>query len=372
MQRIRNASPLDAALFFSSAVRRLLMDGRLTPDVIDYILHLYHSLIHWTASTSVRRIYNASLFCHNYGSSIKILVLDQDNRVLNDDPFWLQRLPFVCPSGNSYFLHEGMAQEVPLNAYAFFTPIIHHNHFGHFIADTLGQLEYLIQEGLDSPLLTFQPLPHIREEFLSRLLYHSDITYLPLPPVGSSIKYTNLSLSLRDECPWLYALYLLRNRVQASSSSYISSTAFSSQCTKLCFMLRKGSSNSRIANRDEIISLAKMLNADIIHAENLSINEMSEVLSSYRVIVTEAGSCHLNAMILSTTSSHIIALTPQSMLHHPPDDMIVGGWKYIPFHPNVHILPSVETVPSPMQPLTAWLSKYDPSQLVNVIRSLQF
>ena len=75
-------------------------------------------------------------------------------------------------------------------------------------------------------------------------------------------------------------------------------------------------------------------------------------------------------MILCHETTKIVALLPSEMLARPSLDMIIGGWKYIPFHSNIEYLVSNYSRPEKGIPMTAWKGNYQPNLLNSKINDL--
>lgn len=355
-------SYLNAAKYHADAIRHILDLNTVSSDVVSHLNCLYNDLVKRIGSIyESPQIRPANIFCYNFGSSVKMLIT-VNGVVVGENPYWLEILPFVLSKNNHYELIVPNATVLDYKNEGPFAPLLHHNHYGHFIGDSLGKIVHYQNELPNMTILTVEPIDSIKKEI--RLHCESkSIKYLPCPPIGSGFLYTNLLLELDIMQPWLYLLFLARQRIIYESKQ---------SREGVLFLLRKDRRRSRITNLEDILNLCSDIGGKIEYAEDHSIGDISKILSIYQVIVTEAGSCHLNAMIAASKYTHIIALTPLPMLAQPTQDMVLGGWPYIGFHPMLELFTSYAYESCESTPITSWRCSYSPQDLKKLILKCSF
>lgn len=281
----------------------------------------------------------------------KILLAWADKIIVQSDSFWLAKYPFL----NCDYYRQGAELALcslrgvvkPIakrNAFdtQVFVNASHNNHFGHFSLDNLPLLQLL-----NGPLVS-----SINKQVLTGLYPYST-------NINSFLDLCNISILPSDckACCSLNAGILLTIDYDMcleifSTSSFVNAFIWRKAIAErmkgieLCLgsprvaLLRQGQYSTRIHNRVEIDHWLEANGFIIVEPSELDHNQLFNLLYSAKVIISETGTCTLNACMFSSDVTRIISLAPSRLILSPDLPMIHGGLPYIlPFiDRTIHVL----------------------------------
>ena len=99
-------------------------------------------------------------------------------------------------------------------------------------------------------------------------------------------------------------------------------------------ILRQGSYETRVDNYSELCSFLLSEGFHIIDPSRMSHLDLVSCLKHARTIVSESGTCVLNALSFSPSTSKVLALVPERLIKAPDFAMIRGGLPYLYAFPD--------------------------------------
>ena len=192
------------------------------------------------------------------------------------------------------------------------------------------------------------------------------VEYLPIPSTGRLLLIEKLPCMLPCSIPFFLSIYLSRVLFEglppATEENYSGS---------LLFLHRRGLTNTRIENFPELAGQLISDGLELITAENKSLKSLLARMRQAALIVTEAGSCHLNSLIMARRDAIIVNLLPSECIRYPTKSMIISGWPYIFTHPGVVAFPSAdESAEVGCNPMVNRKCTYESQRLSRLIKSL--
>ena len=316
-------------------LEREVFRSKGSKTILDYGKALRVDAESWEGPSLVNA--NITLYTYNYGSSIRSLVVCKDV-IVDGSPYWVGRLPFVrreCGDGLR-LIPPNIRMEFRDSAEATSVLVTHDNHFGHFIGDTLGLLVLLDRVGVGNVLMP-EPIQSIRA-LIQETLPNLRIRYLPVPPVGKLLAISRLECMLFSSIPFFLSIYLARSLFRRLPNNM---NSHSGRINGKLLLHRKGLSKSRIVNFPELAGDLIHEGFKLITAEARPLPNLVMRLSSASIIATEAGSCHLNGLLMADQNAKIICLLPYECITEPTTSMVISGWPYIFAHPGIVLFPSI-------------------------------
>ena len=302
----------------------------------------------------------ADVIIHKWPSSEPKILPLWNGILIQSDPYWLDSYPFLKRSLNSSNItHVPSQREYELQGVSLFkghqpwsacanrnvaaTIISHNNHFGHFISDNLP-----LYAAIGRFLKAYCGVLPVKFPFRYRKAILEALGhYCPELDEGEYPNGMKLTQVINDQpCGTTIMLKMplvidvLPSNVLTNSflSSFLlgnkkllSEVAVKDKGVSMglkLFLSRQGEYSSRIANREEVVSVLKSYGFLIVDPASLTLDRLLYLFAAADVIVSECGSATLNACIFSPRRTRIVSLVPRRLIQDTDDAMTRAGIIY--------------------------------------------
>ena len=282
----------------------------------------------------------ATVYQYYWGNGEPLILVAWGDHFFRENLFWLSAYPFLeSISTNKRLFRLSSEQQIFQAAKSKHKAIIasYNNHFGHFCFDNMPILRMvglthkktdeivLLPEGLRKDICSASEVQLRNYSVVNNFAISSK-----MPQSGLLCRTQFKSLTEIFTSNLMSNAFLLRNSYRLVLDCKKSEQALICNASpERLFFCRKGDFASRIYNQREILRLLTWKGFAIIDPSEYSPTQLSRLLRSARLIVSEAGTATLLANIFSSTQTKVITLLPERLFLQPDPEMIESGLPYI-------------------------------------------
>jgi len=305
----------------------------------------------------------------------------------NSPEFWFDFYPFLRRLSAREYIYECCLERLSGDALlndSCFQPSLYiggQTHFGHFVVDKLAPLlslsevlakldssfsSYVVpsgHHGVTSELLTYlmSSIAKSRGRHNVRDMTSSNPLRIELPKVNGIVRVGRAIVPSDNHHPNSLAdaqQHLSRDLDLSSDATYNRDKRSRSSKIGYVSRFKAGSvDHDRIANYTELTELLHYYSCDHVFPTSLSLQERRECLSKYDLIISDSGSCCLNAIIFGSEFSRIYQIQSNRLLADASDLATSQHYKSISLIGKR--LFSLSALPIQMSTSNTWYDKVD-------------